>query len=565
MTSISTSEKSTKRRVAIYIRVSTPEQKIEGYSIEAQEKKLKDHIRNNLGLELELQGDAAIYKDTHTGSDFTRKELTRLIQDVKDGQYDAVLVWKIDRLSRSLKHLLTLFELFQKHKVSFISVQENIDFRGPIGSLIFQIFGAIAQFERELIKGRTRMGKIASAELGNYTGNVVPYGYKKVPNKSGRGSKLEVLEKERKYVEEIFSWYVFEGLGDREIAKRLTHELRVKRRHHYEPNRLVDWTEEHVRNIICNPIYRGEFVANSTDDDGNELPQDQWTIVKIPPCVSELRFRQAESIRSNKLGGSADTQYLLSGKLYDMTLDSPRRFTGAKRTKGGFSYRRKQFTTKDKTHEPVFEVPGKQIEDFVWSKIMEAMRDPAVFIKTYLGEKMGGKKRIEKITGELDDAREQKINKELALARIQTAYDQGAYSLEVMVEKQAKIEDEISKLEAREAELGDQLQVISSIDIEVQKLREASKQVRYKLEKLDTRQKKILCNLFVDRVEMRRTPTVSYGKKNRWDVDAEVFFRFNPKVIQQSDRAVRTPDDDSEDKNDGSPSEKNEIGGDAGN
>jgi DNA invertase Pin-like site-specific DNA recombinase len=62
-----------------------------------------------------------------------------------------VAVWKIDRLSRTLSHLLTTFEKLQDAKVSFFSLKENIDFSGPIGRLTFQIFGALAEFERETI------------------------------------------------------------------------------------------------------------------------------------------------------------------------------------------------------------------------------------------------------------------------------------------------------------------------------------------------------------------------------------------------------------------------------
>ena len=164
MSTLLEEDSSKKNKVAIYIRVSTAEQRMEGYSPEAQKKKLKEYVHSNSALNLVTKDDW-IYEDTHTGSDMNRTELQRLLRDVEEGKFDAVLVWKIDRLSRSLKHLLNLFEKFKENKVNFISLQENIDFRGAIGSLIFQVFGAIAQFERELIKGRTQMGKVASAEL----------------------------------------------------------------------------------------------------------------------------------------------------------------------------------------------------------------------------------------------------------------------------------------------------------------------------------------------------------------------------------------------------------------
>ena len=338
-----------KRRAAIYVRVSTAEQKIEGYGLEAQEKNLLEYIENNKGLGLYTK-KAWIFIDTHTGSDLNRPQFQAMMQQVKEGKFDAVLVWKIDRLSRSLKHLLSTFEIFEKHKASFVSVQENIDFKGPIGKLIFQIFGAIAQFERELIKGRTQMGKLASAEMGNYTGNFVPYGYRRIKNPSGKGSKLEIVLKEKEWVQQIFDWYIYDKQGFGQISKKLN-SLKVPRGESSNAKqKFGKWTEKMIMLLLQSSIYRGEYVANNTDDNGDKLPPDQWTIVKVPPCVSELTFMQAENARKNRVGGKVNSTYLLSGRIYDMTLEQPKKFFGAKRFKGGFSYRRKQFDTKEGEH-----------------------------------------------------------------------------------------------------------------------------------------------------------------------------------------------------------------------
>ncbi len=522
-----------RRRVAIYIRVSTAEQKIEGYSLEAQRKRLVDYVEQNKVLNLYTKKEW-IYVDVHSGSDLGRPQLQEMLRDVKAGKFDAVLVWKIDRLSRSLKHLLTIFEDFEKNGVSFISVQENIDFKGPIGRLIFQIFGAIAQFERELIKGRTLMGKIASAELGNFTGTSIPYGYKPVENKNGKGKKLALIEQEKHWVNEMFSWYIYENLGDGQIAKRLN-ELKVPRGQFTKKKDLGSkWTDEMVTTILVNPLYRGEFVANKKDDSGHLLPEDQWTIVSVPACVSEFTFRQAQLARQGKHGGSRNTSYLLSGKLKDMTLDFPYAFTGAKRYKGGFSYRRKQFK-KDGVHYPVFEIPGQALEDFVWSKIMEAMEDPEVFIQQYLSKQFKDKTRIQKIETELDSLRERAANIELEKARIEIAYEKGAYGEEQLMEKLAEKGLEENEVAEKIQQLEDELNVMSSVDVEVEKLKEASEQVKYRLNNLDALQKKILCDLFIDRVEMYRQ-----RKGDRWQVSAEIYFRFNPQKFHDTQKQGST-------------------------
>jgi len=533
-----------KRRAAIYIRVSTAEQKIDGYGLEAQEKKLLEYIENNKGLNLYTK-KAWIFSDTHTGSDLNRPQFQEMMQQVREGKFDAVLVWKIDRLSRSLKHLLSAFELFEKNKVSFVSVQENIDFKGPIGKLIFQIFGAIAQFERELIKGRTQMGKIASAEMGNYTGNFVPYGYRKIKNSSGKGSKLEIIPKEKEWVQQIFDWYIYDKLGFGQISKKLNN-LKVPRGEgSISKYKIGKWTEKIIQLLLQSPIYRGEYVANNTDENGDKLPPDQWTIVKVPACVSELTFMQAQNARKSRTGGRTNSTYLLSGRIFDMTLDQPKKFFGAKRFKGGFSYRRKQFNTKEGEHFSVFEVPGEQIENYVWGKIMEAMKNPEVFIKHYLSKEFRRTEKVELLEQSLNSLREREVNiRNLEIPRIQEAYEKGIYDEEILQKKLTEKEEELAKIEVKIQEIEDELGFTSSLDMEVQKLKEASAQIKYKLENLSREQKKILCDLFIDRIEMYRQKE---GK--RWKVRVETFFRFNPNKFPSVIAEGRTAKTDNEASN----------------
>jgi site-specific DNA recombinase len=131
-----------------------------------------------------------------------------MMQDAKDGKFDMIAVWKIDRLSRNLSHLLSTFELLQSYKVGFFSHKENIDFTGPIGKLTFQIFGALAEFERETIKTRTKEGKITSARFGNYVMHNTPYGYQKESLEKKRNRSLTIIEEEKVWVNRIFEEYI---------------------------------------------------------------------------------------------------------------------------------------------------------------------------------------------------------------------------------------------------------------------------------------------------------------------------------------------------------------------
>lgn len=534
------------RRVAIYIRVSTEEQKRDGYGLDAQEKRLKEYITNNPGLRLTTQPEW-LYSDTHTGSDLNRPALNRLREDVKKKKFDAVVVWKIDRFSRSLKHLINLFEELEESNVSFISMQENIDFRGPMGRLIYQIFGAIAQFERELIQQRTTMGRIASAEAGNFTGTKIPYGYSPYREKGARkGKKIAIEESEASWVRKMYNWYIYEGYGDNKIADLLNKE------HAERPEwRKVDevwtkiigkgkWTHKMVNNILTNDLYRGQFVAIVKDEEGNELPPDKYTIVEVPNIVSELVFTQAQMARHERASGrAAATAYMLSGKLRDCSLKASRGFVGAPRYKGGSSYRRKQFVDKETGEKhAVFEVPTKGLDDFVWGKIMQALDEPEVFIKHYLSKQFLNPSQLAVTQEQLGNVRSQLANLELRAKKIEYAYESGAYDEEKLSDKLGDIGRTRVQLEQKEQELQDELNVLSVTDTEVQSLKEASEVVRHRLDKLDTRQKKILCGLFVDRVEMYRERATSDDGRQKWKVTANVVFRFNPSKLKALGKGV---------------------------
>jgi site-specific DNA recombinase len=508
-----------KRKVAIYIRVSTSEQKVDGYSLEAQRKKLKEHIFNNEALNFTTK-EEWIFEDVHTGSELKRKGLQKMLEMVKAKKFDAVLVWKIDRLSRNLQHLLAVFKQLEENDVSFISVQENIDFKGPMGKLIFQIFGAIAQFERELIKGRTHSGIVMSAEMGNYTGSAIPYGYRPVKNPSGRGRKLQIVPEEKKWVQEIFNWYIFDQLGLGQITDKLN-KLKVPISKY---NKGQKWSERTARTMIHNNIYRGQYVANRKDDNGNLLPEDKWTIVSIPPCISELTFQQAQAVCKARKGNKTHTSYLLSGKLRDMTIDRRQAFVGKKRSKGGFSYARKQFRDDD-GYYPIFEIPAKPIEDYVWKKVTEALSEPEVFINHYLSKEYGDATKIERLETELNLLREREQNIKLGIARIEEAFENGSYSEEKMSKKSMAKEGELAKVMEDIQTIEDELGFIGAVDAEVKSLREASAQVKYRLDKLNQKQKKILIDLFVEKVEMYRHRE---NDKEKWEIEAEVYFRFDP-------------------------------------
>jgi len=163
-----------KKRVALYVRVSTEGQAEEGYSIDAQKKLLEAWCISKEVEEYEFFIDPGF-----SGSNLERPALQDMMNCVRRGEISHVAVYKLDRLSRSQKDTLFLIEdVFNKYDVGFVSLTENMDTSTPIGRAMLGIISAFAQLERETIKIRTRMGMKERVKSGLWMGGgKIPFGY----------------------------------------------------------------------------------------------------------------------------------------------------------------------------------------------------------------------------------------------------------------------------------------------------------------------------------------------------------------------------------------------------
>src|SRR5260370_21881074 len=135
-------------RIAIYARVSTKDQ-----SCELQVRDLRSYCSAR-GFDLVRE-----YVDVgQSGAKDSRPELNKLMDDARKREFDAIVVWRFDRFTRSTKHLLSALEEFQSLGIQFISYKENIDTRSALGQALFTIVSAVAQLERDLIRERVSAG-----------------------------------------------------------------------------------------------------------------------------------------------------------------------------------------------------------------------------------------------------------------------------------------------------------------------------------------------------------------------------------------------------------------------
>lgn len=200
------------KHTALYLRVSTEVQADEGYSLAAQAEKLEAYCRMKGIMQFRRYVDGGF-----SGSNLSRPAVTELVEAIRGGAVERVVVYKLDRLSRSQKDTLYLIEdVFLPHGVDFVSINENIDTGSPYGRAMIGILSAFAQLERENIFLRTRMGMVERVKQGFWPGGgKIPFGY---DYDAAKG--ILVPNSDADTVREIYARYL-EGQSTGRIAREL--------------------------------------------------------------------------------------------------------------------------------------------------------------------------------------------------------------------------------------------------------------------------------------------------------------------------------------------------------
>lgn len=280
-------------RVALYPRVSTLEQARDGYSINEQIERMKKYCEAHDWIINKIYTDAG-----YSGGDTERPGLQELIKDAENHRFDAVLVYKLDRLSRSQKDTLTLIEdVFLPNGVNFISMTENFDTSTPFGRAMLGILSVFAQLEREQIKERMEVGKIGRAKEGKWCGSPnVPIGY------NLDGDYLVINEYEAMQIQEMFRLFNLR-ISQRRISKMLHNKG-------YTYQNGGTWAGKHyIRPMLENKHYIGMVSYKGEWYEGDHDPIiDMETFNKTQEILAE---QDADYTKRSKRGTS-----LLSGLIY---------------------------------------------------------------------------------------------------------------------------------------------------------------------------------------------------------------------------------------------------------
>lgn len=478
-------------RAAIYIRVSTEEQAKEGYSIPAQRDRLTQFVLSQ-GWEI-----AGYYVDDgYSAKDMDRPELQRLLQDISSRQIDVVVVYRLDRLTRSVSDLDELLKYFERHKVGIKSATELFDTTSAAGRLFLYMTGVLAQWERENLGERVRMALDRKVMQGEWHGGFAPLGYD-----VGEDGKLVINEQEAELVRTIYRLYL-SGMGDNKICQWLNQQGYPTK------VRASRWTQPVVKYILTNPIYIGKMRWNYKVKKGEYLEIDN----AAPPIIDKTTFEQVQKLRKARHEShprQATSKYIFSGRLRCARCGSA--LTGKTTRIKGFTYKhyicpgkKYKFCNLPRIEEGLLEQTFLQYIDQYIDYLSDEMAIKQVAATT--DETQSIQNEIKAIKNELKRIQERK-------KKWQIAYANEVITLEDLRERTKEdklMEDELRKqLEELEKRLEN--------TVDTEQLIESLRDFRSNWELAEPHEKKSLLQILVKTITIDtpydRAPTGKYAKR----------------------------------------------------
>lgn len=285
--------------VDLYVRVSSTEQAEEGYSLEEQEVRLRSYCEA-YGYTIH-----AVHIDPgFSGANLDRPGIKRVINDVRSGACKKVIVWKLDRLSRSQKDTMILLEdVFLANNCAFVSMTESFDTSTPAGRCVVGILASFAQMERENIRIRTTIGRQARVKQGHYHGSHAPIGYK-----FAAGSNSLIVDAyTSRLVKEVFQRFLArESISS--ISKSMAETYGTA---------IYEWTHNTaVRRVLSNPVYMGKVQIKGELYEGIHealVSETDWHLTAALLTHNKEQIKRSYSFKTAS-GNIADN--MLTGLLF---------------------------------------------------------------------------------------------------------------------------------------------------------------------------------------------------------------------------------------------------------
>jgi DNA invertase Pin-like site-specific DNA recombinase len=364
----STTRRSGRIRCAIYTRKSSEEGLEQEFnSLQAQREACEAFINSQ-----RHEGWVCLHADYDdggfSGATMERPAVQRLLADIAAGRVDTIVVYKIDRLTRSLTDFAKIVEILDQRSASFVSVTQQFNTTTSMGRLTLNVLLSFAQFEREVIGERIRDKIAASKRKGMWMGGVPPLGYRV------EDRKLLVIDSEAEVVRAIFRRYA--ELGSVRLVKEELDARGIKSKSWTSASgRLIGgkpFSRGALYLMLQNRTYLGEIVHKGQSHPGGHAP------IIDQPLWDAVHFQLTDNTAERSFGTRSRQPSLLAGLLFDRD-GNPMAPTHA--VKKGTRYRyyvSRQLITKDQRESSDgLRIPAAEIEQLVASRMREWLLDPA--------------------------------------------------------------------------------------------------------------------------------------------------------------------------------------------
>src|SRR5215210_9491915 len=510
-------------RVALYMRVSSEEQR-DRETIEIQEEFLAQ-FRDLYGLEV-----AEIYKDDGISGTIPLHERPtgrRLLEDAREGKFGTVIVYKLDRLGRSLLVIVDAHDRLETSGVSLRSATEPIDTSNPGGRLIFQMLASFAEYERGTIRERTQAGLHRALRNGKFVG--LPYGYKLSPDKTS----LEIIEEEARVVREIIA-NIAAGASLYSESKRLNDEGIPSPGYRFrseDRRRGRSWSPSTVGIIVHQTAYSGVHRVRVQGRDGQE------EIIERPvPAIVEPGLREraeAQMVENKSRTGELrknGRKYLLRGFIRCGVCD----YACGGSTKSSRNKKYVYFNCLSNRADKVWgapphrapNIPAEWLEGSVWEDVRAFLENPGEVLERLRSEGIDTDSSLDDLSTRRDDLNRRLAAKNAEKDRYVRTYAQGHISEEELADYMTDIKNQIGNLKLLISSVEDDLASLGQSRLEAQSAEEWLLALREGVSEVegDTpeafQKRRELVRLLLDRITIDRD--------ENGDPRVEITYRFGP-------------------------------------
>lgn len=478
------------KKARIYVRVSSEEQ-VRGFSLDAQLERLEA-----LCVSQEWVVAGRYIEKGLSAKDTNRPEFRRMLDEVEEG--DVILVYKLDRLTRSVRDLDDLLKLFEKRKIHLHSLTEHFDTTTAAGRLMLRMIAELAQWERETIAERASFGIRKKMRSGEFYGGEPPFGYILVPTgelRRGREVNRLVPDPETSHiVRAIFEKYLA-GYGIRSIVKWLNDEVGVRTKN---GNR---WHTSSLSFLLRNPIYCGYIDVSrikESEDDPDIVPGNHEPIISRETFDAVQRlFREHKSVPPRTATGA----YPLTGVAFCGICGSAIR--GHRSNNGTRYYRCRSYHEKAgcgsaNGKRALTTTNADRCEQNLIAQIARLQKpdDLQRFIEDYAKAEAI---RLDDLNAEIDRLRSEIAETKKAIERWDRAYETGQLDLDKYLSRTKELEERLKTLLQRLNELETKQAIIPQHEV----LKQASIDIVSAWNDLPLPERKALLKDFLDAFNLR--------------------------------------------------------------